>query len=432
MTSKRLELLVRAADAGDTFMSWTWLQDSCDPQVSRCSAAELDATLMDLDRGLLIAANLYKNIAEQQPPPLPLVDGPFSTYLREHDLASALATAVIPPELNDQILRESETRSLRLRITPSPRLSRVPWETLVLSDGRRLIEAAEIVLDPPAAIYAARSRAPSTWAEVADKPALRVIDPLLQDAANQVLTEEGERSFRKHLAALRDSGRTVVPDTFRQVPRVRVTRGLLSDALRIARSRLFYLGHVSSDPDQPGTAALHLSDKRKDYAGLARPAGGHLPLSALDLLLGTSLCEDPDEWDKYDSDTKQLGHEIWPMPSRVALVACEGSVDFRSAETFGLVIAILDSGAELVTTTRWPLPTDSAFHHAGFDESVLPTTEMALRIDAAHETAEPVAELREWQLGQLRNWQDKKISDPRYSPITWAALTHTYAPRREC
>ena len=124
-----------------------------------------------------------------------------------------------------------------------------------------------------------------------------------------------------------------------------------------------------------------------------------------------------------------VGVHLW-MSSRVALVACEGSVDFRSVETFGLVMAILNAGAELVTTTRWPLPTDKAFHDAGVDEFVLPTTDLALQIDEAHEAADPVGELRAWQLDRLRDWEATE-GDVRYSPITWAAITHTEAPRRD-
>lgn len=63
--------------------------------------------------------------------------------------------------------------------------------------------------------------------------------------------------------------------------------------------------------------------------------GYHLPLCALDFLLGTQQCSDEKVWRRYGSNRRNYGHEIWPIPCRVALIACEGGVDFRSAETFG-------------------------------------------------------------------------------------------------
>lgn len=428
MGDSRLELLIRAADAGDTYVSWTWLRDNCAPRAARLPLCDLSDALARLDDGLVVAG-IGRDSVQLGSAATALPTGPMATYADEIALARQLTAAVLPDGLHDQIVKESERHALRIRVTPSPRLARVPWETLVLSDSRRLIEAAEIVLDPPTVLYARRSRIAPEWTRGLDYQALHVIDPQLANAARQVLSEEGEDCFAEHLAEQRRGG--VQPGyAYALEPGARVTRALLSAALRSNPSRFFYFGHVSSDPDEPGTAALHLSDRASDHQRLTTKKTGNLPLSAVDLLLGTMLCDDASEWDKYGADAKQLGHLIWPMPSRVALVACEGGVDFRSSETFGLVIAMLDAGAELVTTTRWPLPTDRAFHDAGVSETVLPTTEMAIRIDLAHDAWDPVADLRAWQLEQLNCWTSESRTELRYSPVTWAALTHTCVSRR--
>jgi hypothetical protein len=204
----------------------------------------------------------------------------------------------------------------------------------------------------------------------------------------------------------------------------------LSEALICTpRSRLFYYGHVSAEPDEPGSASLHLSDVSDTSWGMARPLGTHLPLSALDLLLGTTLA--PEEYKgRYPDAETDGGHDIWPMPSRVAVIACEGGADYRSRETFGLVIAMLNAGAELVTTTRWTLPTDLAFWHFHDDvarRGVHPTTELALTVDRAHTRDDPIAELLEWQRGQLNSWRDSDGAI-EFSPLIWASMTNTWGP----
>lgn len=435
----RIDVLLHAADAGDTFLSWTWLRPPYAAQVSRRPAGALDDVLADLDGGLLAAA--LRDGGEADPatapgdstaPPAgnPLTSGPFSTRGDERELAERLASAALPAELATQLVDEARRAHIRLRITPSPRLARVPWELLLMPDGRRLIEVCEIVLDPPTAIYADRNIQPDPWATVADRPVLHVIDPLLSDRREQVLTPTGVRAFADRLASLRAAGRALRNGNPQKNPQSNVTREQLNYALRIRRSRLLYFGHVSARPEEPGTASIHLSDPAHGAWGMMPPRAGNRPLSALDLLLGTARCDDPAVWHRYDADECQLGPEIWPMPSRVALIACEGGVDFRSTETFGLVIAMLNAGAGLVTTTRWPLPSDAAFHAVGIGETALPTTELALHVDAAHDRDDPVAELRAWQLDQLQRWQ-RSADDVVYSPILWAALTHTWAPGRD-
>lgn len=193
--------------------------------------------------------------------------------------------------------------------------------------------------------------------------------------------------------------------------------------------RWFYFGHVSATLDQPGSASVHLDDDGTEW-GLATPVNNaHLPLSALDLLLGTAAPELGPS-DREPAEQNQMGHTLWPMPPRVALIACESGVDYRSSETFGLVMAILSSGAEVLTTTRWTLPSDSAFSAiAGEPIACGPTTELALAVDDSHRADDPVAALARWQRTRLEQWR----SDPGLvtSPITWASVATHLCPPRE-
>lgn len=421
----RLEVMIRSADVGDTYMSWTWLTPPHQPRTARLTSSQLVPALQELTDSL--PGGTYQGGSAAQVAQR-LQSGIFSAHRHRRSLA-ALTAAALSDELAVEIAEKSVADVIRVRLCPSPRLAQVPWELLMLPDGRRLIEAAEIIHDPPTAFYSERRRQPADWETVAAQPVVYVVDPALQYPQHQVLTAEGLRRFSRRLDEIRCAERLFAGELLPQNPRATVTRDVLSDALKTPISRLMYVGHISSDPYEPGSAAIHLSDVLP-CKGMHRAVKGSVPLSALDFWLGTTLIDDPAVWDSYLADRPQLGDEIWPMPVRVALVACEGSVDYRTIETYGLVMAILNSGAELVTTTRWPLPSDRAFHVEDNGMSALPTTELALEVDCAHDQPDPIAALREWQIGQLRHW----LADPddlRYSPITWAALTHTVAPRRD-
>ena len=100
----------------------------------------------------------------------------------------------------------------------------------------------------------------------------------------------------------------------------------LSDDLRDDPGRLVYFGHVSSTLDEPGSASLHLSDDANEPGYTDTVNQAHRPLSALDLMLGTAFDE------VGEAPESGPGHVIWPMPPRVAIIACEGGVDYRSSE----------------------------------------------------------------------------------------------------
>jgi hypothetical protein len=188
-------------------------------------------------------------------------------------------------------------------------------------------------------------------------------------------------------------------------------RDWLSEVLRAGASRLVYVGHVTAAAPESGRsehAELHLSCTA-DTLGFAVPNRTHRPLSAKDLLLGTHTLD----------SAPVPGRDRWPMPSRVALIACESGGDLRFTEALGLTTAALSAGAELVTATRWPLPTDHAFH------TLTATTGHPLQaaicaVDAAHDSSTPVPTLLTWQRAQLSAWRDAPTAEN--SPLLWAAF----------
>ncbi|MER7689818.1 hypothetical protein [Streptomyces sp. NPDC097610] len=127
-------------------------------------------------------------------------------------------------------------------------------------------------------------------------------------------------------------------------------------------------------------------------------------MSAKDLLLGTL----PLRADGVP------GAQLWPAPPRVALIACESDGDLRFAESFGLATTMVHNGTELVTATRWVLPTSFAFHRlAGLPESVRPLTEAVVAVDAAHEGHDPLHHLGAWQRKRLTRGGGGSTRPPR-------------------
>jgi len=166
------------------------------------------------------------------------------------------------------------------------------------------------------------------------------------------------------------------------------------------------------------------------YAGTAELIEDtHRPLSALDLLLGTSQDAHRDPGLRYAHPGTVLGHEIWPMPPRVALIACESGGDYAASETFGLVVAAHSNGAEYVTATRWTLPTDHAFalHHPGL-VSTYPTSDLAVNVHRALQTTHPIDVTRTWQLKQLHQWA--VTGHITHTPLIFASIAVHHAPRR--
>ena len=436
-------------DAGDTYYFWQWIGvDLTEPRIHRRSAEQMLETISRLERALPGGS------AGDNDSPADIVttlkSGAFSDRDTELKLARELSDLLLPVEFAREIV-ELSTRSgapVLLRILPSPSSARVPWELLtIVVDGaepheHRLIEFADIALDPPAGIHAGRSQKPDDWSpEHTTRPAVYVIDP---DTAVEgfVLRSDQSKVFR---AAATGPWMPANPE-----PHGILTRQRLSELLTSAErpSRLVFVGHVASADSQPGATSMLLSDGPRMY-GIADviTRGGRLnrPFSAFDAVEGTlnsqqrarklsdgtgPLALTDAEWPTRDRAERE-GAKIWPMPARVALIACNSGRDIGHPEPFGLAIAFINAGAGLVTSTRWTLPTDEAMSRAGQPPDVEPLLRMALVVDGALAQEEPEHVLAEWQRSELEIWKHQTPGDLSHSPIIWAALSTYLAPRKE-
>jgi hypothetical protein len=352
-----------------------------------------------------------------------LSTGEFSDYDSEHTLGQHLSRVLLPQRLAEQ-LHDLYTRGMRphIRLQPAPRVAQVPWELLAPDPCLRLLDIADLSQLAPAGLVRAPGRTARTWAATRDLPVVAVLDPRIPGfradsalgsvlgrmSARAPLGERVERYLR------RDRLRPAVSDPVEAFRRDDLDRTWLSRTLRAGASRLLYVGHVTAAAPESGrseNARLHLACSA-ETTGFAPPERTHRPLSAKDLILGThTLGGEP-----------LAGPDLWPIPSRVALIACESGGDLRFGETLGLLAAMINGGAELVTAGRWALPTDLAFaRFAGAGADVRPLQETVCAIDAAHEQADPVAALMRWQRERLAAWRDNRsVCD---SPLLWAAFT---------
>jgi hypothetical protein len=394
---------VRLADAGDLFMAWRWtvgVQGFGTGQAPADEVAEAVAALNAALPGDMRTA---------------FETGALGDYSRELKLSQTLAEAMWPAELTDQIRQVGAAAGRPLvRIQPSPRVAQVPWELLSVGPEERLLDLADVVTTVPVSLQrkASSTRGSDTVVLVLDPrvPGARPGSPLgsVLGQADPALIEMVQR----HL----DAGDAMpsVSDASEALRRNDLDRDWLSTTLRGGARRLMYVGHVSSAPVEAGQsedAQLHLCCG-PETTGFADVVRSHRPLSAKDLLLGTLTLH---------ADGVP-GSDTWPAPPRVALIACESGGDLRFGESFGLASAMIHNGAELVTATRWPVPTSHAFHRlASVAETTRPLSDLVVAVDSAHDQPDPVQRLGQWQLAQLNRWRaDGRIE---HSPLLWGAVT---------
>lgn len=408
---------VRLADAGDLFMTWTWAGGAKGFGTGHGPGAEVDRAVRALTDALPGAGDGAEGMRRA------FASGALAEHGSERRLARTLAEAVWPEGLTAQIRQVAERAGRPLvRIQPSPRVAQVPWELLAVDeDDVRLIDLADVVTTAPASLRPRVPAAPTTRA-MDTGPVVLVLDPRVpgfraDSPLGSVLGPPGSDPellslVRGHLDAGPVEPSVATPaEAFR---RTDLDRDWLSGVLRKGARRLLYVGHVSGAPVEGGQSedgTLHLCCDT-GTVGLAEPLRTHRPLSAKDLLLGTLPL-------RADGEP---GARIWPAPARVALIGCESGGDLRFAESFGLATAMLHNGAELVTATRWVLPTSFAFHRlAQLPESVRPLSEAVIAVDTAHEDEDPVHRLGRWQREQLDRWRAEGRIE--HSPLLWAALT---------
>lgn len=314
---------------------------------------------------------------------------PLTDPEEELECAIALGQALLPPSLRSALTQRAADTTPKDTLTIATRgwPAGIAWELLALdTNGLRMIERAVVIGGLSAAVTATRARRASR--EDRARAGYVALDPGPLSGATGSLYPAGYPDpLVRQLDAFGDdytpADTGVTPDEF---------------AYRLHRhpSRLMYLGHVRPGREAaPAAAALVLRSPRHGNSEL---------LTARDWLA---------------SPTR------WPCPARVALIGC-ASDDTGSFEQSGLVIAAVNAGAHLVTSTRWPLPAD---HPPG--RACVPTqpvthqglTDLAIAVHDAHGQPHPTAAMRVWQLTRLAQWRASGL--PQHSPLLWAA-TITY------
>ncbi|MGV9662976.1 CHAT domain-containing protein [Nocardia niigatensis] len=421
-------VFVRIADAGDLYLTWRWADESAPGGVGVVPQEQVEAAVARF-AAALPAPGVAGGLESA------LTTGELASYTVENTLAQYLSSTFLPYNLAVQ-LHELYSRGVRphIRIQPSPRTAQVPWELIAPDPAVRLVEIADVSVLAPTGIVRAPARVTRSWAQTRNLPVVAILDPRVpgfraDSALGSVLGRMDSAAPLAELVAAHAAADRLSPavgDPLAAFRRTDLDRGWLSRTLHAGAARLLYVGHVTAAAPESGrseSATLHLSCTAASQ-GCAPAYRDHRPLSARDLLLGTHALTDGAGHDysgNGNGASPRTGPEIWPIPSRVALIACESGGDLRFAEPLGLVAAMLTGGAEVVTAGRWPLPTDLAFQRfAGTPATTHPFQEAVCAIDAAHESPDPVVALNEWQRAHLTAW--RATGEIQHSPLIWAAF----------
>ena len=434
-TPVRTVVTITGHDPGPVYLFWQWGGDS--PSKRRVHRIEKD--VMAAAQASLKAALPIAQAGESVEDMVGRVLGSaaFSGVDGELELARELAAVLLPDALATELADAwvaGGRQPLRVHLMPPPPAAQVPWELLPITvtdaDGTereaRLVEIADLVYEVPGGVLPSRARSPRAWT-AADEAggALFVIDPITR-TLGRVLDDPGHEAFRMRSVA-RGHRASSIGGEF--------TRGDLHRALTHdpAPGRLVYVGHVHMAGGNPALAGLVLSDGYRTYGTAPVIRSFSRPLSAIDLIEGTRNSErrmqelaEVDNVHKRDvvwpaeKEARLGGAQIWPIPPRVLLVACNSGGDMRSAEPFGLVVALVNAGAEYVVATKWTLPTDEAFREFAGDTSS-PLQRSALELDDAHRAGDVVRAVADWQRARLRDWVT--TGDVAASPIIWSAFS---------
>lgn len=452
-------------DAGDqVYWTWEWA-DGSGPGASTTPADALRPVLRRLDAALpgfvdadrddeLVLASLpgwergLRERAERVPAELHLLamahrclTGELADPRREAELARALGNLLLPVGLVAELDGAEGDRPL-VRVLPPASCVRVPWELLALpgwDDDRRLVEVADVVTVAPLLTRDGDPDRPHpSWSADASGGPLLVVDPA-HGRAGSVLLDHQREVWVRRLGSASPGGhlaRGAVGEEW-------MDRVWLSEQLRAVPppSRLLFVGHVElggagdGRAERTGLLLGGLDRYRADAFGHS-DGGAMRTLTARDLLAGTREM-DPDTdpaavpapGRRHRGVEAVAGDALWPMPPRVALLACQSGTDLGDSEPFGLVTAVLELGAELVTATRWPLLTDVVhLVVVGPHAAAEPLGDLVREVDAAHDDIDPVRRLARWQRARLDAWRREPA--PASSPLTWAAVTCHDAPDR--
>ncbi|TRY16870.1 hypothetical protein FOJ82_13435 [Tessaracoccus rhinocerotis] len=312
------------------------------------------------------------------------LEGDLTDRDTELTLMQELAAVLLPQSLLTQLIEAAASGDrLQVRIAPPPNAAAVPWGLLPVDEERRLLDIADVSWMAPILPRDLRHDAPSPmpWGTARSLPPLHVIDPFLPHRS-RVLSEADRQDLG--IANPSDMGRPWSADG-------------LSRALGQPRSRLFLLGHCET-PGSSGNMGFLLAD---DTGASPDPLTAH------------ELMAEP---------------EKWPMPPRVAVVACASGTDMLDLEPFGLAAAMLHNGADTVHATLWTLPTETALR-ADKSNATRAFLQLARGFEAAQLADDPVEALNAWQRLCLREWRNPASRGT--SPLLWgAAMTITAPPRQ--
>jgi hypothetical protein len=313
-------------------------------------------------------------------------DSPLADPDAELDIARSLGRSLLPEPLR-HALAGPGTAQHTLTVAVRGWCAAVPWEALVIDDcDTRLVERCRVLGEAHAA--AGVDRGPTGDAEVErtppDQGGLTVVDPGPVAAEDPAMAPLYPAGLPPELARSALGEDVVLPGP------EGLSVAALGEILRAGTwERFLYAGHVRpGSTARPGDAALVLAD------GLDA-----------DLLTVHAWLARPD---------------LWPLPRRVALIGC-ASGDGRPLEGVGLPLAALRAGAEIVTATRWPLPSDLSEREPGF-------THLVRAVHAAHLADDPVGHLRSWQITELHRWRTSGYAV--HAPLTWAALVTASTSRQ--
>lgn len=350
---------------------------------------------------LLIPAAAWQLLADCTGDPRPLL------YMSPSARLARIPWGLLAVPLSGPSREELVTARAEAITTRGTRAARIPWQLAditTLTEGRRLMELADVAMAVPANIAHAH-RVSVSWPERRSAATLLVLDPRVpgqrpDSPLGSVLGRPSDDSpLSRHFSEVMTQ-RAVLPEAGSAVELFRRTdadRGWLATQLHERPGRLLYVGHASAADRAHGyadRAAIHLACTAA-LPGAAEPVGDHRPLLAADLM------------------TAQL-----PMPPRVALLACGSGGDYQFDEATGLVAAMVLCGSQLVTATLWSLPTTAGYRRfAG--RLADPMAEVVVAVDEAHQRDDAIVALNGWQRTQMRRWRD---GDTSASPLYWAAL----------
>lgn len=389
-----------------------------------------------IDEPLLLAALV--DLDEALPEPTPgesqadalsraLTAGPFATPATELMAAYRLGVLLLSDDAWQLLAHCASDPRAALFVSPSARLARVPWGLLAwpavrpddddlvraraaavtvhgtsaaqvpwpsvdpdaLIGGYRLMEIVDVLMAVPPNIVNA-PRPALGWDQRAGRPPLLVLDPRVpgqraDSALGSVLGRPSpDTPLAQHFSTTMASGK-VLPDVRSVVELFRRTdadRHWLADMLGDGPARLLYVGHATAaETGSADQAAIYLADDR--------------PLTAADIM-----------------------SMRFPVPPRVALLACASGGDYRFDEATGLVAAAVLGGAQLVTATLWSLPTTAGYRQfAGQDAD--PMSDIVIAVDRAHDERDAGRAVNRWQRDQMRRWRSGELTA---SPLYWAAL----------